>query len=192
MVTHAPGIEAQSRLVWSMDKPQLAAALDHLAPVGVAALIQNRERRNRRILGDLSFDHFSAILQFCGPKQRYYRLALANSFPDVGSNLLIGQMLERFGRHDEQGFPFVADPLTDRSCKLLIGRMRRNAGQVRRPDCADIGLVEHLIAAQAFAMTAETAEHMRLAVSLGELSGRRLGQMFRLCRGTGVERGFRE
>src|SRR5438045_8355510 len=89
---------------------------------------------------------------------RYVRSAARETADhrDQGRNLLIGQMLERFGRHDEQRFSLVADPLADRCRKLLIGRMRSEAGQVWRPDCADIGLVEHLVPAQAFAMTAET------------------------------------
>ena len=89
VIAHAPDIQAQTRLVWSMDKPQRAAVLDHLAPVTVAAMIQNQERRNRRLLGDVSVEHFARILEFCSPKQRYYWLALANSFADVGANLLI-------------------------------------------------------------------------------------------------------
>ncbi|HOQ28623.1 MAG TPA: hypothetical protein PLH36_07775, partial [Armatimonadota bacterium] len=89
VIAHAPDIQAQTRLIWSMDKPQRAATLDHLAPVTVAAIVQNQERRNRRLLGDISLEHFARILEFCSPKQRYYWLALANSFADVGANLLI-------------------------------------------------------------------------------------------------------
>ncbi|NLC59266.1 MAG: hypothetical protein GX774_20705 [Armatimonadetes bacterium] len=89
IIAHAPDSEAQTRLIWSLAKPQRAAVVDHLAPVTVAALIQNRERRNRRLLGDLSAEHFAEILAFCGPKQRYYWMSLANSFADVGANLLV-------------------------------------------------------------------------------------------------------
>jgi len=89
VIAHAPDIQAQTRLIWSMDKPQRAATLDHLAPVTVAAIVQNQERRNRRLLGDISLEHFARILEFCSSKQRYYWLALANSFADVGANLLI-------------------------------------------------------------------------------------------------------
>lgn len=89
IVASAPDIQAQTRLIWSMEKPQRAAVIDHLAPVTVAALIQNQERRNRRLLGDVSLEHFARILEFCSPKQRYYWLSMANSFADVGANLLV-------------------------------------------------------------------------------------------------------
>ena len=89
IVASAPDVEAQTRLMWSMTKPQRAAVIDHLAPVAVAAMIQNQERRNRRLLGDISLDHFSQILAFCGPRQRYYWMSLANSIADVGAHLLV-------------------------------------------------------------------------------------------------------
>ncbi len=89
LVAHAPGIEAQTRLVWSLAKSARAAVLDHLPAVAVASLIQNQERRNRRLLGDISLDQFAEIVRFCQPKQRYYWLTLANSFADMGANLLV-------------------------------------------------------------------------------------------------------
>lgn len=89
LVTHAPDTDAQTRLIWSLDKQNRAAVVDYMAPVTLAAMIQNRERRNRRLLGDMSVEHYAGILSFCSPKQRYYWISLANSFADVGANLLV-------------------------------------------------------------------------------------------------------
>ncbi|MBI3944377.1 MAG: hypothetical protein HY321_00500 [Armatimonadetes bacterium] len=89
VVTSAPGVEAQTRLIWALAKPRRAAVVDHMAPVAMAAMIQNRERRNRRLLGDVSLEGFERILAFCSPAQRYYWLSLANSFADAGANLLV-------------------------------------------------------------------------------------------------------
>lgn len=89
VVASAPTIEAQTRLIWALEKTQRAAVVDHMAPVTLAAMIQNKERRNRRLLGDISLRTFESILAFCSPKQRYYWLSLANSFNDLAANLLV-------------------------------------------------------------------------------------------------------
>lgn len=140
LVAHAPNVEAQTRLIWSLEKPRRAAVMDHLPSVNLAALIQNQERRNRRLLGDVSVEGFAQILQFCSPKQQYYWLSLANSFADAGANLLVlllppeqvaealltvpefGRRLHRLRAYITDGFD-VQPPVDDPRLKAVLVRL---------------------------------------------------------------------
>ena len=96
-------------------------------------------------------------------------------------------MLERLGRHDEQRAPVDADTLADCAGKLLIAGMGSDQSKVRRPYRADIGLVEHLVAAKSGAVTAEASKHAARPFRIGKLDRRRCRQMLRPSNGLGVQ-----
>jgi Family of unknown function (DUF6178) len=87
-VGRAPTIADKSRLVWALDEERRAEVLDQLHPGFVGALIQNNERENRALLGDLSREQFSRLLRYCSPERAYYWIALAVSFEDTRANML--------------------------------------------------------------------------------------------------------
>lgn len=85
----APTLQDKTRLLWAMDRPKRADVLDRV-PAGVfAALVQNMEDRNRYLLGCISIQGFRQVLDLCSPAQKYYWVALANSFSDEAANLLL-------------------------------------------------------------------------------------------------------
>jgi len=85
----APSLQDKTRLLWAMDRPKRADVLDRV-PAGVfAALVQNMEDRNRYLLGCISIQGFRQVLDLCSPAQKYYWVALANSFSDEAANLLL-------------------------------------------------------------------------------------------------------
>ncbi|MGQ9523649.1 MAG: hypothetical protein ACUVTZ_02300, partial [Armatimonadota bacterium] len=89
VVQSAPTLQDKTRLLWAMDRPKRADVLDRM-PAGVfAALVQNMEDRNRYLLGCISIQGFRQLLDLCSPAQKYYWVALANSFNDEAANLLL-------------------------------------------------------------------------------------------------------
>jgi hypothetical protein len=70
----------------------------------------------------------------------------------------------------------MADPLADSRGELLVARFGRHLGQIGREHPGDSGRVEHDLALQAFAVTAEAAEHAPLARRVGHLRGARRRQ----------------
>lgn len=87
-VSRAPTIADKSRLVWALNEERRAEVLDQLHPGFVGALIQNDERENRALLGDLSREQFCRLLRYCSPERAYYWIALAVSFEDARANML--------------------------------------------------------------------------------------------------------
>jgi hypothetical protein len=87
-VGQAPSLEEKSRLVWALAPHLRREVLDHLHPGFVAALIQNREEENKRLLSSLSREQFTRLLRFCSPEQAYYWLSLAVSFDEARANML--------------------------------------------------------------------------------------------------------
>jgi len=88
LIQAAPALKDKSRLLWAMDRHKRADVLDQLPVRLVAALVQNLEDQNKLLLGNISIDTFRRVLAACAPAQKYYWLALANSFLDDAANLL--------------------------------------------------------------------------------------------------------
>src|SRR5207248_9656141 len=88
LVAAATGLEGKSRLLWRLDRPGRAAALDRLSAPLIAALIQNLEEPNLPLLGDLSLEQFQRLMDLCSPERRYPWLRWALSLEDARANAL--------------------------------------------------------------------------------------------------------